>query len=865
MAENFDVNLNDEVENFVVEFGEIQRITVDDFDKLRNRPSYDSQLMTHETNIPKVPANVSELNNDSDYQTGEEVAQALEAKQDKLTTGNNIQISEKNVISATDTVYSAGNGINISPQNVLSVDTTVVATQQELSNEVHNRENADNYLQGQIDAISASSDVVDIVGTYADLQNYDTQHLKDNDIIKVLQDETQGNATTYYRWSTSTQTFTLIGQEGPYYTKAGADAQFVPQTRTVNGKALDSNIALNASDVSALGPDSVAQITGSSTSQIMSQKATTDALDTKLNASDYVVDTQLADSDNPVQNRVLNGLLGNMPSDFFSGEATITPTASTEVQFGNILSLDDVKLLGDTFQQTYSGKNIINFATISYSGANNGSGTRDGATFTVTGAPNGNYGGVQFNQSNLQLKTDTTYTFSATVVSTTNTDGSMVYVNSAMSNTGSQIYGKHAKAGERTVITFTTPSSITNSASIRLYPATVDGVAVFTDIMVEESATATSYEPYTGGVPAPNPDYPQPVNVVTGTQTVKVTGKNLWGGFSNSYSRTNAGVYFTTDKDGSITASGKSNQALALSISNTLAQSNNMYITLSQGTYVISADYTDGVDVDVMTISNTTRLARAGSGDASFTLAASTDVFVRLGVPNGTSIDRTIKVQIEAGTTPTAYEPYQSQSYTVDLGSIELCKIGDYQDYIYKSGDDWYVHKEIGKSALGGLNWYDEQTSPSTGGAYRLASNDITSTVLAPANNADLFNGLCSHYTPVSADSAGTYGGIIGIAIKRTGIISVYDPNYNASTSADDFKTWLANNNVTLYYTLATPTDTKITDATLISELEALLSASTYDGETDFVITATGTNLPAPLQLTAINANAKGLIERMRA
>jgi hypothetical protein len=68
-----------------------------------------------------------------------------------------------------------------------------------------------------------------------------------------------------------------------------------------------------------------------------------------------------------------------------------------------------------------------------------------------------------------------------------------------------------------------------------------------------------------------------------------------------------------------------------------------------------------------------------------------------------------------------------------------------------------------------------------------------------------------------------------------------------------------------VYYDLATPTDTKITDATLISELEALLSVSTYDGETDFMITATGTNLPAPLQLTAINANAKGLIERMRA
>lgn len=85
------------------------------------------------------------------------------------------------------------------------------------------REAADNNLQTQIDAISASSDVTDIVGTYAELQNYDTSTLGDNDIIKVLQDESQNDETTYYRWSTTTQSFTLIGEEGPYYTKAQAD------------------------------------------------------------------------------------------------------------------------------------------------------------------------------------------------------------------------------------------------------------------------------------------------------------------------------------------------------------------------------------------------------------------------------------------------------------------------------------------------------------------------------------------------------------------------------------------------------------------------------------------------------------------
>lgn len=68
-------------------------------------------------------------------------------------------------------------------------------------------------LQSQIDTISAASDCTDIVGTYIDLQNYDTSTLTDNDIIKVLNDTTHNGQPSYYRWSTSTEQFTYIGSE----------------------------------------------------------------------------------------------------------------------------------------------------------------------------------------------------------------------------------------------------------------------------------------------------------------------------------------------------------------------------------------------------------------------------------------------------------------------------------------------------------------------------------------------------------------------------------------------------------------------------------------------------------------------------
>ena len=132
---------------------------------------------------------------------------------------------------------------------------TKTETDTQIGYETDAREIADAGLQEQIDAIVASSDVVDIVGTYAALQAYDTSKLHDNDIIKVLTDETRDEATTYYRWDADTSTWSYIGAEGPFYTKAETDAIFTPMTRTINSKALSSDITLTAADVGAL-PDS---------------------------------------------------------------------------------------------------------------------------------------------------------------------------------------------------------------------------------------------------------------------------------------------------------------------------------------------------------------------------------------------------------------------------------------------------------------------------------------------------------------------------------------------------------------------------------------------------------------------------------
>ena len=231
-------------------------------------------------------------------------------------------------------------------------------------------------------------------------------------------------------------------------------------------------------------------------------------------------------------------------------------------------------------------------------------------------------------------------------------------------------------------------------------------------------------------------------------------------------------------------------------------------------------------------------------------------------------IDITITdLQIELGSTPTSYEPYvggtaspnpdypqdvhvvtgnqtvtisdgnTSTGYSLTLGSLELCKIGDYQDYIYKSGDDWYVHKATGEVVLDGTeNWGFNANSS----LFRFIKSDAA---LFPVTNTPPI--LSDYYMTASFNDL--YDSAVGYGISLNNNNHwVCIRNKDIPTVAG-FKTWLSTHNTTVYYALATATDTKITDATLVSQLNALDSAILPIPEA--FVTVSG-NLPAPIQFT---------------
>lgn len=83
-------------------------------------------------------------------------------------------------------------------------------------------------IENEVEELKNNPDVVDIVDTYADLQAYDTQHLSDNDIIRVLADETHSGNSTYYKFNKQADTWTFIGE----IAGGGGSAEYVDLTLT---------------------------------------------------------------------------------------------------------------------------------------------------------------------------------------------------------------------------------------------------------------------------------------------------------------------------------------------------------------------------------------------------------------------------------------------------------------------------------------------------------------------------------------------------------------------------------------------------------------------------------------------------------
>jgi hypothetical protein len=324
----------------------------------------------------------------------------------------------------------------------------------------------------------------------------------------------------------------------------------------------------------------------------------------------------------------------------------------------------------------------------------------------------------------------------------------------------------------------------------------------------------------------PTPEEPVPIQTVTGEQTVTVIGKNLF----NKSAVTNGGYIDTNGEVVTWETFGYSEYIRVIG-----GQTYSYSGTANNVGYSAKAAWYD---------SNKNFISAFSFGQSGQVTAPATAEFLRTSVriasPSGLDT-----YQLELGSTITTYEAYKATNYPISLGSIELCKLGTYQDYIYKDGDDWKVHKATTAETLDGS---EDWAQDSSGGYQRF--NIIRQNAVAPSGRTAV--GLSSHFTSKTTDGIG----IFFLAYTASGTIKrfYFYPESNITT-VEGFESWLNTNNATLVYPLATATDTAITDTTLISQLEAIRNAQLETGTNTITNNATSPNLAGDMEIGYYGCN----------
>lgn len=203
---------------------------------------------------------------------------------------------------------------------------------------------------------------------------------------------------------------------------------------------------------------------------------------------------------------------------------------------------------------------------------------------------------------------------------------------------------------------------------------------------------------------------------------------------------------------------------------------------------------------------------------------------------NGTPTpDAPVAVQTVSGEQTIAIsDGTNTQEYTIDLGSIELAKIGTYQDRIYKNDDKWYIEKQIGKVVLDGTQSIGTTTYTSL---YFVYTNQFSGMQYqAGAGLSDYF----VYNTNSMTDNAQAGNILQDNQMALRGGSSTDRIYIKASQFADAtaFKTWLSTHPTTVYYALATPTTTEITEQALIDQLDFI--ANLYGGTNNIMLVGTG-------------------------
>ena len=319
-----------------------------------------------------------------------------------------------------------------------------------------------------------------------------------------------------------------------------------------------------------------------------------------------------------------------------------------------------------------------------------------------------------------------------------------------------------------------TPKSDISSAYIWIDAPIGTNIDIQFMIQVEKGSTAHDYEPYTGGKPSPNPEYPQEIKAVNKLSGV-MCGKNLF----------NYNTYIKNNKQLKIIIKG----------GKTLFRNNSISSGLNYKIY----DINNNILGTFISLNFTTTNPLKLPTNASYIEIKSDNPF------------RNLYIGYSSNTT---YEPYIGSILNHTLQN-PLYKIGDVYDYIdFNRGK---IVRNIGVITFDGSDdelWNKYSNNVSMDGYSVNVSNAIDTTPC-----------ICNKLLTTDTISA-----VLEEAIKvLDNAMYVVLNKIRGLNTTELFKSWLQSNPITVYYQLATPTEEDI-PTELLTQLKQL---QTYSGETN--------------------------------
>ena len=207
--------------------------------------------------IKRLQTEVDNFDTNIENKVDKEEGKALSSNDYTTEDKELLHSLSEQVSTVTEEVEKGGGATEKLEQQVETLEGTVDTFTQGLKDEANARDEKDNELQRQIEALQAKSTVVDIVATIEDLDSYDKEKLNDGDVICVIKDSTQEDCVTYYRWNAEGNDFNFIGAEGTAYTKSESDSKYALRSIEINGHDLRNNIELTPQDIGAMSADTI--------------------------------------------------------------------------------------------------------------------------------------------------------------------------------------------------------------------------------------------------------------------------------------------------------------------------------------------------------------------------------------------------------------------------------------------------------------------------------------------------------------------------------------------------------------------------------------------------------------------------------